>query len=169
MGSQHGDEVSGRTAYSRTDCLQATEERHRNACGSSRQLLAARAGRTKEEQRSQAAQFIGKCLLCLLAVAPPLSGQESARQLQTLTVPLWHFKGIRGPILTFRTGPQFSTEGQIRPRALQRKAPSTPMALQIMGNRRNAFCISCPISTQCQQVLNSPLNLRRGSAERHPG
>jgi len=62
---------------SRTECLQATEERHRNACGSSRQLLAARAGRTKEEQRSQAAQFIGKCLLCLLAVAPPLPGQES--------------------------------------------------------------------------------------------
>jgi hypothetical protein len=59
-------------------CLQATEERRRNARGSSQQLLAAHAGRTKEKQCSQAAQVIGKCLLCLLVVAPPLTGQESA-------------------------------------------------------------------------------------------
>jgi hypothetical protein len=61
-----------------TYCLQATEERRRNARGSSQQLLAAHAGRTKEEQCSQAAQVIGKCLLCLLVVAPPVLGQESA-------------------------------------------------------------------------------------------
>ena len=61
----------------RTYCLQTTEERHRNACGSSQQLLAAHAARSKREQCSQAAQFIGKCLLCLLVAAPPLPRQES--------------------------------------------------------------------------------------------
>jgi len=61
-----------------TYCLQATEERRRNACGTSQQLPAAHAGRTKEEQCSQAAQVIAKCLLCLLVVAPPLLGQKSA-------------------------------------------------------------------------------------------
>ena len=146
-----------------TYCLLATEERRRNARGSSQQLPAAHAGRTKQEQCIQAAQVIGKCLLCLLVVAPPLLGQGPPHHLQTMTVPLWHFKRIRGPILSFPMAPQLSTAGQIRPRALQRKAPSIPIALQIMGNRRNAFCISCPISTPCQQVLNFPLNLRRES------
>lgn len=58
--------------------LQATEERRRNARGSSQQLPAAQAGRTKEEQWSQAVQVIGKSLLCLLVVAPSLLGQEAA-------------------------------------------------------------------------------------------
>jgi hypothetical protein len=60
-----------------TYCLQATEERRRNARGSSQQLLAAHAGRTKEEQCSQAAQVIGKCLLYLLVVAPAPSGARA--------------------------------------------------------------------------------------------
>jgi hypothetical protein len=61
-----------------TYCLQATEERRRNARGSSRQLLAPHAGRTKEEQCSHAALVIGKCLICLLVVTPSLLGQKSA-------------------------------------------------------------------------------------------
>jgi hypothetical protein len=58
-----------------TYCLQATEGRRRNPRGSFQQLLAAHAGKTMQEQCSQAAQVIGKCLLCLLLVAPSLLGQ----------------------------------------------------------------------------------------------
>jgi hypothetical protein len=61
-----------------THYLQATEERCSNARGGSRQLLAAHVGRAKQEQWSQAAQVLGKCLLYLLVLAPPLRGQESA-------------------------------------------------------------------------------------------
>ena len=118
-----------------TYCLQATEERRRNTRGNSRQLLAAHEGRTKQEQCSQAAQVIGKCLICLLVVAPPLPGQKSAPPPANAHRASLAFKGIRRPILSFPMAPQLSTVGQIRPRALHRKAPSIPIALQIMGNR----------------------------------
>jgi hypothetical protein len=57
--------------------LQITEARRRNARGGSQQLPAAHAGRRKEAQNGQAAQVIGKCLLYLLVVAPPVLGQGS--------------------------------------------------------------------------------------------
>jgi hypothetical protein len=54
------------------------EERPGNAHGSSRKVLAAQAGRTGERQYTRGEQIIVKGLLCLLVIAPPLLGQNSA-------------------------------------------------------------------------------------------
>jgi hypothetical protein len=137
-----------------TYCLQATEERRRNARGSSQQLLAAHAGRTKEEQWSQAAQVIGKCLLCLLAVAPPLLGQKSAPPPANADRASLALQGDPRPHLELSDGSTtFDGRADSSASVAAKSTINTNNAADY-GQQTKAFCISCPISNPCQQVLN---------------
>ena len=94
-----------------------------------------------------------------LIIAPPYSGKcpspsDSARTYTAL--PENPHPDIESSSSSTPETPSFDS----RERCSGNTMDSNP---QIQGTRQNGFCLSCPISAPCQQVLNFPLNLRQRS------